>query len=73
MIMEEITFEVIHHYVDEILVDGSKSHRALIKKANASCVNTAWVASIHLMVMNALSKWSSTTVSPLPPMAVVST
>ena len=33
--MEEITFEVIPHYVDEILVDGSKSHRALIKKANA--------------------------------------
>ena len=33
--MEEITFEVIPHYVDDILVDGSKSHRALIKKANA--------------------------------------
>lgn len=33
--MEEITFEVIPHYIDEILVDGSKSHRALIKKANA--------------------------------------
>ena len=33
--MEGITFEVIPHYVDEILVDGSKSHRALIKKANA--------------------------------------
>ena len=33
--MEEIKFEVIPHYVDEILVDGSKSHRALIKKANA--------------------------------------
>ena len=33
--MEEITFEVIPHYVDEILVDGSKSHRTLIKKANA--------------------------------------
>lgn len=32
--MEEITFEVIPHYVDEILVDGRKSHRALIKKAN---------------------------------------
>ena len=33
--MEGITFEVIPHYIDEILVDGSKSHRALIKKANA--------------------------------------
>ena len=33
--MEKITFEVIPHYVDEILVDGSKSHRELIKKANA--------------------------------------
>ena len=33
--MEKIKFEVIPHYVDEILVDGRKSHRALIKKANA--------------------------------------
>lgn len=33
--MEGITLEVIPHYIDEILVDGSKSHRALIKKANA--------------------------------------
>lgn len=30
-----INFEVIPHYVDEIIVDGSKSHRALIRKANA--------------------------------------
>ena len=30
-----IKFEVIPHYVDEILVDGRKSYRALIKKANA--------------------------------------
>ena len=30
-----IKLEVIPHYVDEILVDGSKSHRALIRKANA--------------------------------------
>jgi hypothetical protein len=29
-----INFEVIPHYVDEILVDGRKSYRALIKKAN---------------------------------------
>ncbi len=33
--MEGITLEVIPHYIDEILVDDSKSHRALIKKANA--------------------------------------
>lgn len=32
--MEKIKFEVIPHYVDEILVDGRKSYRALIKKAN---------------------------------------
>ena len=31
-----INFEVIPHYVDEILVDGRKSHRGLIKKANAA-------------------------------------
>jgi hypothetical protein len=30
-----INFEVIPHYVDEILVDGRKSHRTLIRKANA--------------------------------------
>jgi hypothetical protein len=33
--MSEIKFEVIPHYVDEILVDGRKSYKALIKKANA--------------------------------------
>ena len=33
--MEKIKFEVIPHYVDEILVDGRKSYKALIKKANA--------------------------------------
>ena len=30
-----INFEVIPHHVDEILVDGRKSHRTLIRKANA--------------------------------------
>jgi hypothetical protein len=30
-----INFEVIPRYVDEILVDGRKSHRTLIRKANA--------------------------------------
>ena len=30
-----INFEVIPHYVDEVLVDGRKSHRTLIRKANA--------------------------------------
>lgn len=29
-----INYEVIPHYVDEILVNDSKSHKALIKKAN---------------------------------------
>jgi hypothetical protein len=29
-----IKFEVIPQYIDEILVDGRKSHRALIRKAN---------------------------------------
>ena len=33
--MSKIKFEVIPHYVDEILVDGRKSYKALIKKANA--------------------------------------
>jgi hypothetical protein len=35
MSKKEIKFEVIPHYVDEILVDGRKSHRKLIKKANS--------------------------------------
>ena len=30
-----INFEAIPHYVDEILIDGRKSHRTLIRKANA--------------------------------------
>lgn len=33
--MEEITFEVIPHYVDEIIVDNTKIHIKHIKSANA--------------------------------------
>ena len=32
--MDGITFEVNPHYLDEILVDDSKTHKSLIKKAN---------------------------------------
>lgn len=32
--MSEIKFEVIPHYIDEILVDDTNAHKALVRKAN---------------------------------------
>lgn len=41
MSKKEIKFEVIPHYVDEILVDDRKAHKLLINKANSTLIEYA--------------------------------